>query len=174
MLATFMSLRFPAIPGCRRLYASRRDLAVMHLMARLGLRSRETRAIRLNDINWRAGEITVHGKGGRHDHMPLPVDVGEAIADHVMNGQAGRSSHLFISLKAPFCPMQTTLFIQRMLAVNMVSLGRSLDEIGDVLRHRSRATTTIYSSHGIGALRPLAWPWPVRGGQAARRRLRHA
>ena len=168
--------------------AGRRDRAVMLLLARLGLRSQEIRAIRLDDINWRAGEITVRGKGGRHDRMPLPVDVGEAIADHVMNGRAGRSRHLFVSLMAPFRPLRTTQFIRGMLvdaferagvappeggisahllrhslATNMLNLGQSLDEVGDVLRHRSRATTTIYARHGIEALRPLARPWPVRG-----------
>ena len=168
--------------------AGRRDRAVMLLLARLGLRSQEIRAIRLDDINWRAGEITVRGKGGRHDRMPLPVDVGQAIADHVMNGRAGRSRQLFVSLKAPFRPMRTTRFIRNMLAdaferagiappeggvrthllrqslaVSMLDLGQSLDEVGDVLRHRSRATTTIYARHGLGALRPLARPWPVRG-----------
>lgn len=170
--------------------AGRRDLAVMLLLARLGLRGQEIHAIRLDDINWRAGEIMIRGKGGRHDRMPLPVDVGEAIADHVMHGRAGRSRHLFVSLQAPFRPLRTTKFIRRTLAgafdragvappeggirphllrhslaVNMLNLGNSLDEVGDVLRHRSRATTTIYARHGIESLRPLARQWPVQGEQ---------
>ncbi|MCY4240741.1 MAG: tyrosine-type recombinase/integrase [Rhodobacter sp.] len=168
--------------------AGRRDRAVMLLLARLGLRCQEVAAIRLDDIDWRAGEILVRGKRGFHDRMPLPVDVGEALADYVLNGRAGRSRHLFVTLRAPHRPFRTTHFIQGMLAgafaragvtppkggarahllrhslaVAMLDHGNSLDEVGHVPRHRSRATTTIYARHGIEALRPLARAWPVRG-----------
>lgn len=168
--------------------AGRRDRAVMLLLVRLGLRSQEIKAIRLDDINWRTGEILIRGKRGLHDRMPLPVDVGEAIADYVRHGRAGGSRHLFVTLKAPHRPLRTTQFIWSMLvdafarsgvtppggrvrvhllrhslAVAMLDLGNSLDEVGDVLRHRSRATTTIYARHGIEALRPLARTWPVQG-----------
>ncbi len=120
--------------------------------------------------------------------MPLPVDVGEAIADDVLNGRAGGSRRLFVTLRAPHRPFRTTHFIRSMLvgafarsgvtppggrvrahllrhslAVAMLDLGNSLDEVGDVLRHRSRAATTIYARHGIEALRPLARTWPVQG-----------
>ena len=168
--------------------AGRRDRAVMLLLARLGLRSQEVAAIRLDDIDWRAGEILVRGKRGLLDRMPLPVDVGEALADYVLNGRAGGSRHLFVTLRAPHRPVRTTHFIRSMLAgafarsgvtppeegvcarllrhslaVSMLDLGNSLDEVGDVLRHRSRTTTTIYARHGIEALRPLARTWPVQG-----------
>ena len=166
----------------------RRDRAVLLLLARLGLRSQEVAAVRLDDINWRTGEITIRGKRGFHDRMPLPVDVGEAVSDYVLNERAGRSRHLFVTLRAPHRPFRTPHFIRSMLvdafaragvtppdgrvrahllrhslAVDMLNCGNSLDEIGDVLRHRSRTTTTIYARHGIEALRPLARPWPVRG-----------
>ena len=168
--------------------AGRRDRAVMLLLARLGLRGQEIHAIRLDDINWRAGEILIRGKRGFHDRMPLPVDVGEAISDYILNERAGRSRHLFVTLRAPHRPFRTTRFIRSMLidafaragvtlpkggvrthllrhslAVNMLNRGNSLDEVGDVLRHRSRMATTIYARHGIEALRPLARPWPVQG-----------
>ena len=168
--------------------AGRRDRAAMLLLARLGLRSQEINAIRLDDINWRTGEILIRGKRGLHDRMPLPVDVGEAIADYVLNGRAGGSRRLFVTLRAPHRPFRTTHFIRNMLvgafarsgvtppggrvrahllrhslAVAMLDLGNSLDEVGDVLRHRSRAATTIYARHGIEALRPLARTWPVQG-----------
>ena len=166
----------------------RRDRAVLLLLARLGLRSQEVTAIRLDDINWRTGEITIRGKRGFHDRMPLPVDVGEAVSDYVLNERAGRSRHLFVTLRAPHRPFRTPHFIRSMLvdafaragvtppdgrvrahllrhslAVDMLNCGNSLDEVGDVLRHRSRTTTTIYARHGIEALRPLARPWPVQG-----------
>ena len=168
--------------------AGRRDRAVMLLLARLGLRGQEINAIRLDDINWRAGEILIRGKRGFYDRMPLPVDVGEAISDYILNGRAGGSRHLFVTLRAPHRPFRTTHFIRSMLvdacakagvtlpkgrvrahllrhslAVNMLNRGNSLDEVGDVLRHRSRMATTIYARHGIEALRPLARPWPVQG-----------
>jgi len=168
--------------------AGRRDRAVMLLLARLGLRSQEVAAIRLDDINWRAGEILIRGKRGFHDRMPLPVDVGEVLSDYILNGRAGRSRHLFVTLRAPHRPFRTTHFIQSMLvdafaragvtppeggvrahllrhslAVSMLNCGNSLDEVGDVLRHRSRTTTTIYARHGIEALRPLARMWPIDG-----------
>ncbi len=168
--------------------AGRRDRAVMLLLARLGLRGQEINAIRLDDINWRGGEILIRGKRGLNDRMPLPVDVGEAISDYILNGRAGRSRHLFVTLRAPHRPLRTTHFIWSMLvdafaksgvtspkgevrthllrhslAVDMLNRGNSLDEVGDVLRHRSRATTVIYARHGIEALRPLARPWPVQG-----------
>ena len=168
--------------------AGRRDRAVMLLLARLGLRGQEVAAIQLDDIDWRAGEMLVRGKRGLRDRMPLPVDVGEALADYVLNGRAGGSRHLFVTLRAPHRPFRTTYFIRSMLvdafarsgvtppeegvrtrllrhslAVSMLDLGNSLDEVGDVLRHRSRTTTTIYARHGIKALRPLARTWPVQG-----------
>ncbi len=168
--------------------AGRRDRAVMLLLARLGLRSQEIHAIRLDDINWHAGEILIRGKRGFHDRMPLPVDVGEAISDYILNGRAGGSRYLFVTLRAPHRPLRTTHSIRSMLidafakaamtppkgggrthllrhalAVDMLNRGNSLDEVGDVLRHRSRTATTIYARHGIEALRPLARPWPVQG-----------
>lgn len=168
--------------------AGRRDRAIMLLLARLGLRSQEIHAIRLDDINWRAGEILIRGKRGLHDRMPLPVDVGEAIADYILNGRAGRSRSLFVTLRAPHRPLRTTHAIRRMLvdafakaavpspkggvrthllrhalAVDMLNRGNSLDEVGDVLRHRSRTATTIYARHGIETLRALARSWPIQG-----------
>ncbi|NOY43101.1 MAG: site-specific integrase [Planctomycetes bacterium] len=79
----------------------RRNYAMLLLMARLGLRSTEVVAIRLDDINWRAGEILVRGKGKLHDRMPLPADVGESLADYVKNGRKGTSRVLFVSHRAP-------------------------------------------------------------------------
>ena len=166
----------------------RRDHAMLLLMARLGLRAQEVIAIRLEDINWRAGEILIRGKGGQHERMPLPVDVGEAIAAYLQDGRAGSERHLFVTAKAPHRPFTSSLAVRRVLrkafaraglepprgevrthllrhslAVGMLGKGASLDEVGDVLRHRKRTTTTIYARYDIEALRPLARPWPVRG-----------
>src|SRR5262250_2418364 len=89
--------------GCdRRRAAGRRDYAVIVLMLRLGLRAREVAALRLEDLDWRTGLITVHGKGGRVDQLPLPVDVGEAIAGYLRRGRPRTASReVFVRVVAP-------------------------------------------------------------------------
>ncbi len=166
----------------------RRNYAMLLLMARLGLRAPEVIAIQLGDIDWRAGEILIRGKGKLHDRMPLPTDVGEAIVDYIRNGRAGNSRILFVSAKTPHPPfkdaqiLNTVLrdafertglkppqkyvgshLLRHSLATDMLQKGASLEEIGDVLRHRSRMTTTIYAKYDIAALRSIARAWPVGG-----------
>lgn len=166
----------------------RRNHAMLLLMARLGLRAPEVIAIRLEDIDWRAGEILIRGKGQRHDRMPLPVDVGEAIVAYLRAGRAGSSRHLFVSRRPPHRPFTSSAAVNRVLrkafdktglqppqhqvrthllrhslAVDMLNRGASLDEIGDLLRHRSRMATTIYARYDIDALRSVARSWPVPG-----------
>jgi integrase/recombinase XerD len=164
----------------------RRNYAMLLLMARLGLRSPEVIAIQLDDIDWRAGEILIRGKGKLHDRMPLLADVGEAIVDYIRNGRRGDSRALFLSAKTPHVPFQHARVVNNVLqeafkrtglkppqkyvgshllrhslATDMLRKGASLDEIGDVLRHRSRLTTTIYAKYDLDALRSIARPWPV-------------
>jgi len=166
----------------------RRNYAMLLLMARLGLRSTEVIAIRLDDINWRAGEILIRGKGKLHDRMPLPADVGESLADYIKNGRKGTSRVLFVSQKAPhqaFVDSQILNVILRQafkktglkppkkyvgshvlrhsLATDMLRNGASLDEIGDVLRHRSRMTTMIYAKHDMEGLSSISQEWPAQG-----------
>jgi integrase/recombinase XerD len=166
----------------------RRNYAMLLLMARLGLRAPEVIAIQLEDIDWRAGEILIRGKGKLHDRMPLTADVGEAVVDYIRNGRAGSSRTLFLSAKTPHSPFKNAAILNTVLcdafertglkppqkyvgshllrhslATDMLRKGASLDEIGDVLRHRSRVTTTIYAKYDINALRSIARPWPVGG-----------
>lgn len=166
----------------------RRNYAMLLLMARLGLRSLEVIAIRVEDIDWRAGEIMIRGKGKLHDRMPLPTDVGEAIVDYIRNGRAGGSRTLFVAARPPYRPFKDAQILnlvlreafentglkppqkyvgshllRHSLATDMLRKGVSLDEIGDVLRHRSRMTTTIYAKHDINSLRSIARAWPVQG-----------
>src|SRR5262249_24183080 len=61
----------------------RRDFAMLTLLARLGLQAGAGAALRLDDISWRAGEITVRGKGSRAERLPLPAEVGEAVAAYL-------------------------------------------------------------------------------------------
>lgn len=165
-----------------------RDHAMLLLMARLGLRAPEVIAIRLDDIDWRAGELLVRGKGQRHDRLPIPADVGEAIAGYIRDERVSASRMLFVSLRAPNGPFKDGQVIndilkdafaatgvtppgpyvgshvlRHSLATNMVRNGASLAEIGDMLRHRSRASTMIYAKLDIDGLRSIAKPWPAAG-----------
>ena len=166
----------------------RRNYAMLLLMARLGLRAEEVIAIRLDDINWAAADILIRGKGMQYDRMPLPADVGEGIVAYVLDGRVGDLRHLFVTWRAPHRPFSSSLVISRVLheafartglkppeggvrshllrhslAVDMLGRGASLDEVSDVLRHRSRETTTNYARYDIEALRSVARPWPVPG-----------
>lgn len=169
----------------------RRNYAILLLMARLGLRATEVIAIRLEDIDWRAGELLVRGKGKLHDRMPLPAEVGAALADYLRSGRKGESRALFVSHKAPHAPFVDSQIVnyvlrrafsitglkppqkyvgshllRHSLATGMLRGGASLDEIGDTLRHRSRMTTTIYAKHDLEGLRSVAQAWPEPGGVA--------
>lgn len=167
-----------------------RDYAMLLLMARLGLRAPEVIAIQLDDIDWRAGELLVRGKGQRHDRLPIPPDVGEAISQYLRKDRISTTSRaLFVTLRAPNGPFNNgqvvnsilkqafaatgvkpptpyvgSHVLRHSLATTMVRAGASLEEVGDMLRHRSRASTMIYAKLDIEGLRSIAQPWPVMGG----------
>jgi integrase/recombinase XerD len=167
-----------------------RDYAMLLLMARLGLRAPEVIMIQLDDIDWRVGELLVRGKGQRHDRLPIPSDVGEAVSRYLREGRVSTTSRaLFVTLRAPNRPFKNGQIINAILkgalaatgvkpptpyvgshvlrhrlATEMLRAGASLEEIGDVLRHRSRASTMIYVRLDIEGLRSIAQPWPVMGG----------
>jgi site-specific recombinase XerD len=173
---------------CRRSSeAGLRDHAILMLMARLGLRGGEVVALDLGDIDWSAGTVRVHGKGGRHDILPLPADVGEAIARYLRHGRPVCSCRsVFVRARAPRRGFASTVavctivrralgragldpprkgghILRHALACSMLRRGATLTEIGQVLRHRRADTTTIYAKVDIGALRALAPAWPGGG-----------
>lgn len=81
------------LAGCdRRTPTGLRDYAIMLLLARLGLRAGEVARLGLDDIDWRRGEITVVGKGGRAERLPLPADVGAAITGYLRRGRPGTAA----------------------------------------------------------------------------------
>lgn len=172
--------------GTRR---GRRDRAILLLLARLGLRAGEVTTLELGDINWRAAEVLVRGKGRLHDRLPLPADVGAALALHLREDRAGAASRrVFLRLSAPRVgfagpcavsaiarlalaragiqrpPRAAAHLLRHSLATRMIRAGASLEEIGEVLRHRSRATTGLYAQVDFDALRSVARPWPLAGG----------
>lgn len=159
----------------------RRNRAALLLLARLGLRRSEVVALRLEDVDWRAGEILVHGKGGRSDRLPLPRDVGEALASYVRHGRPRRDSRrVFLMTRAPYRDLTpgglTSLVreagarsgvaglsphrLRHTAATQMLRRGVSLPEIAQVLRHRDLQSTAIYARVDEGSLRPLARSWP--------------
>jgi len=162
----------------------RRNYAILLLLARLGLRAGEVVALNLEDIDWEAGQMTVHGKGGRSTQMPLPTDVGEAIAVYLRNGRPRCfSRRVFIRAKAPLggfassvaicvivmralqragvkSPRKGAHLFRHTLACDLLRQGCSLDEIGELLRHQSPNTTAIYAKVDLAALHSLALPWP--------------
>lgn len=169
-------------------HAGIRNYAIMLLIARLGLRATEVVAIRLSDIDWRKGEIVIRGKGQLQDRMPIPYDVGEAIVDYIKKERQGPEQILFVSSRAPFRrfkdaqivnyilqnaynttgikPPQSHIgshILRHSLATDMLRKGATLEEIRNVLRHRSSMTTTIYAKNDIDMLRGLARSWPIGG-----------
>jgi integrase/recombinase XerD len=156
------------------------------LLARLGLRRGEVAAIQLDDVDWRAGELLIRGKGGRHDVLPLPVDVGEAIVSYLRRRPRCESRALFVRITAPLqglrphtigwivCEACTRAGLPRVgahrlrhtAATEMLRRGGSLSEIAQVLRHSELKTTTQYAKVDRDRLRALARPWPSQGGAA--------
>lgn len=162
----------------------RRDFAVLVLLTRMGLRAGEAAALTLEDLRWRAGEVVVRGKGGRTDILPLPVDVGEAIAAYLKDERTlPGSREVFLRVHAPIrgltsagvseivaaaarranLPGVSAHQLRHTAATTMLRAGSSLAEVGQVLRHTSATTTAIYATVDHRALRQLTQPWSGAG-----------
>jgi integrase/recombinase XerD len=167
----------------RRTRLGRRDYAMLMLLARLGLRAGEVASMSLDDIAWRAGELTVHGKGGRDDRLPLPSDVGAALAAWLRLRPRVATRAVFLRANAPVgaispravawavynacdrcgIPRAGAHRLRHSLATQMLGAGASLAEVGQVLRHARVATTAIYAKVDDRALDALVVPWPGDG-----------
>ncbi|MGD0237665.1 MAG: site-specific integrase, partial [Syntrophorhabdales bacterium] len=163
-----------------------RDYAILLLLARLGLRAGEVVHLELDDIDWEKGEISVRGKSARHDRLPIPHDVGEALARYLRQGRPRCSSRrVFMRMRAPrqgfsgsaainnvvrralgraglILTRKGSHLLRHGLATRMLRGGASLAEIGEILRHQLPSTTEIYAKVDVAALRALALPW--KGG----------
>ena len=162
-----------------------RDYAILMLLARLGLRATEIVRLTLDDLEWQSGKFTVQGKGGQRALLPLPVDVGAAIADYLQHGRpCSDSRRVFLRDFAPHVGFASSSTIsdiasaaltragiddirrkgahlfRHSLATQMLRAGASLTQIGQVLRHKNMDSTRIYAKVDIAALRALAMPWP--------------
>ena len=158
-----------------------RDFAIMMLVARLGLRSIEVARLELGDVNWRAGELIIRGKGGRQDRLPLPVEVGEALVGYLSAGRNPQGAKLlFLRCRAPRGPIRPDLVgdvveraclraglphvgphrLRHALAGELLRQGAGLVAISQVLRHQDLATTALYAKVDLSTLRQVAQPWP--------------
>lgn len=162
----------------------RRDYAILMLLTRLGLRAGEIASLTLDSIDWETGSIAVVGKGNQAGSLPMPTEVGEAIADYLRHGRPTNNSRaLFLRVCAPIrglgaaqtvttivgaaikrtgieTPHRGTHQFRHALAADMLRHGATLTEIGSVLRHRHIKTTSLYAKVDFAALRPLSLPWP--------------
>jgi len=158
-----------------------RDLAMLTLMARLGLRAAEVAGLVLDDLHWRSGELVVHGKGRREDLLPLPTEAGEAVACYLRDARPSVESRVvFVTVVAPHRRLRPTAVSQMVwrqcrraglapmrahclrhaLATDLLERGLRLPEIGQLLRQSDLATTAGYAKVDYAALRELALPWP--------------
>ena len=177
------------LENCDRTTAvGRRDYAILLLIARFGLRAGEIASLELDDINWRAAEITIRGKGQFCDRLPLPQSVGETLAMYLKNDRPKCSTRrVFIRNSAPHLgfkgPSAVSMIVRRVversgldtpskgahllrhsLATGMLREGASMAEIGELLRHRSPNSSEIYAKVDIEGLRSIARVWPEIGG----------
>ncbi|MGH3025260.1 MAG: tyrosine-type recombinase/integrase, partial [Gaiellaceae bacterium] len=165
----------------RRTALGRRDHAMLVVLVRLGLRAGEVARLRLGDLDWRAGELIVRGKGARLDRLPMPVEVGDAIAAYLRRGRPRSDRReVFLRARAPFEPIATGTVsstvrracrragvaevgphrLRHTLACEMVRAEVPLVQIAQVLRHKSLQSSAIYARVDLDTLRRLAAPWP--------------
>lgn len=164
----------------------KRDYAIARCLIDLGLRRTEVARLRLEDVDWRAGTLSIHAKGKRIDVLPLPAATARAIAAYLKDGRPVTSRReLFVRhrppVNAPAGPdivrnavryaakrcglehrIRGTHILRHTLAGRLVQGGAQFKEIADLLRHRSLDTTTIYAKVDLQALARVALPWPGR------------
>jgi integrase/recombinase XerD len=159
-----------------------RDLAILTLLVRLGLRRGEVARLRLDDIDWRAGTISLCGKGNCHERMPLPPDVGLRLAEYLASARPAdaQGRTVFVRHFAPHHALGASRVstivadaarraglgrvhahrLRHTAATELLRAGASLPEIGQLLRHRRAGTTAIYAKVDRDNLRLIARPWP--------------
>jgi integrase/recombinase XerD len=158
-----------------------RDFAILTVLSRLGLRASEVAAMRLDDIDWRAGELVVHAKGGCRERLPIPPDVGQALAAYLQHGRPATTSRaVFLRAHAPVEALSRNgvVFVPRSAAkraglptvgahqlrhtaaTRMLQGGATLRAVGQVLGHHRDQTTAIYASVHPRALQQVMRDWP--------------
>lgn len=169
----------------RTTVAGRRDYAILLMLTRLGLRANEVATLTLDAIDWGSGLFQICGKGGRRASMPMPPDVGAALADYLQHGRPKcEYREVFLRVETPCIPFSSYLPVsliarrallradvtglahghahvfRHTLATNMIRAGATLTEIGQLLRHQDQDTTRVYAKVDLPSLRLLSQPWP--------------
>ena len=158
-----------------------RDVALVTLMLRLGLRAGEAASLQLESLDWRDATVTVNGKRGRVDRVPVPHDVGAVLVAYLRDGRPRATTHraVFLAVDAPHAPIQSSAVVavvghamrragiaggshrlRHTAAMRVIARGGGLVEAGQLLRHSSMTATGIYARADLGALAELARPWP--------------
>ncbi|MGH3260622.1 MAG: tyrosine-type recombinase/integrase, partial [Trebonia sp.] len=161
--------------------AGRRDTAILTVLCRLGLRAGEVAAMTLEDVDWRAAELSIKGKGGRVDLLPLPTDVGEALVSYLRAWRpVSHHRSVFLKVTAPYGPITRATIggvvalacdragmarfgphrLRHLVATETLRAGASLSEVAQLLRHADVSTSAIYALPDPAALAALAKPWP--------------
>ena len=161
----------------------RRGYAMLRCLADLGLRSGEVIRLRLDDIDWQAGTVSIAaGKARRADVLPLPQTTGEAIADYLLHERPKTTCRaIFVRHVAPLGEpvgrrvVQQALhaayrrlgwdrtrihILRHTLASRLLNAGTPMKEIADILRHRSIVTSATYTRVDVTRLSAVALPWP--------------
>jgi len=166
----------------------KRDFAMLLLLGRLGLRAAEVAGLALEDLDWRAGELVVHGKARRCDRMPLPSDVGGALASYIAEARPrAECRNVFLTVVAPARPLARNTVSQMVwrqcrtaglvpfrahrlrhaLAGELLARGVALPAIAQVLRQRDLATTASYAGSEVPEIREEAENWAALEGTSA-------
>ena len=164
----------------------KRNYAILLLLSRLGLRACEVVSLRINDIDWVSGAITIRSnKTHRERRLPLSQEVGQALIEYLRHGRPKGNSHreIFLTQDAPCSPFRDSTAVggivrremkraniaqrstrahlfRHTAATQMVRRGASFKDIADVLGHQSLQTTAIYAKLDLANLSQVALPWP--------------
>jgi integrase len=155
-----------------------RDRAVAMILVRLGLRAGEVARLQLDDIDWANGHLKVTGKGREHT-LPIPVDVGQALAAWLRLRPAALDRAVFVRMKAPRRMMATSAIsgivarlsgvagidpiyahrLRHTAAMDVLAAGGTLAEAKELLGHVYTATTMAYAKVDLASLRELIVPF---------------
>lgn len=163
----------------------KRDYAMARCLADLGLRCREVANLQCNDIDWHNRSLYLsETKGRREEALPLPDQMGRALATYLRYGRpVTKSPNVFVYHRAPLglavqkttvrgairrafsragLPWSGTHILRSTLASRLLESGASLKEVAEILRHRSIDTTKIYTKVDLSHLSQVPLPWPGR------------
>jgi site-specific recombinase XerD len=119
----------------------RRNHAILLLLARLGVRAGEVVGLNLDDIDWSAGQITIRGKGGKSAQLPLPADVGAALAAYLRHDRPHAATRrVFLRHRAPFVGVGNSSTISTLVR-------RALKHAGVESAHTRRPCASPLPSH---------------------------